>query len=259
MTTFGPSLAATYDATYATKDYQRECAIIVASAAAHGHEGPLTILDLGCGTGGHAIRLAASGHDVVAVDRSEAMLALARAKVSSMPSPPPGALAFVQGDLRSVRLGRDFDVVLMMFAVLGYQTTDVAVIDALATATAHARPGAIFVFDVWFDEAVEATGVSDRRRTIVTGEGEVTRRVEASCDTARRVATVDVFLEPVGTSPTAPTPPERHEVRYFGREEMRAFLDAAGWTLASWTSFPDVDRPADASTWNVLGVATRRG
>ena len=38
-------------------------------------------LDAACGTGRHAARLVASGHQTVGVDRSEAMLAIARRKV----------------------------------------------------------------------------------------------------------------------------------------------------------------------------------
>ena len=43
----------------------------------------LTVLDLGCGTGRHAIRLAAAGAEVTGVDFSEKMLAEARRKPAS--------------------------------------------------------------------------------------------------------------------------------------------------------------------------------
>jgi ubiquinone/menaquinone biosynthesis C-methylase UbiE len=45
-----------------------------------GPVGGLTVLDLGCGTGRHAVRLAAAGATVHAIDFSEAMLARGRAK-----------------------------------------------------------------------------------------------------------------------------------------------------------------------------------
>jgi SAM-dependent methyltransferase len=41
---------------------------------------PRRILELGCGTGEDAVRLAQSGHEVVAIDASPAMLAMAREK-----------------------------------------------------------------------------------------------------------------------------------------------------------------------------------
>jgi len=51
-------------------------------------------LDAACGTGRHAARLAALGHEVTGVDLTPEMLALARARV-------PGA-RFIEADLRSI-------------------------------------------------------------------------------------------------------------------------------------------------------------
>jgi ubiquinone/menaquinone biosynthesis C-methylase UbiE len=53
----------------------------------------LEILDLGCGTGRHALRLAGEGARVTGVDFSEGMLGKARAK------PGAGAITFVRHDL----------------------------------------------------------------------------------------------------------------------------------------------------------------
>ena len=53
----------------------------------------LTVADIGCGTGRHALRLAAAGARVTAVDFSEAMLQRARAK------PGAEAVTFVRHDL----------------------------------------------------------------------------------------------------------------------------------------------------------------
>jgi ubiquinone/menaquinone biosynthesis C-methylase UbiE len=58
-----------------------------------GHVGGLTVLDLGCGTGRHAIWLAAHGAKVTAVDFSEGMLAAARQK------PGAEAVQFLAHDL----------------------------------------------------------------------------------------------------------------------------------------------------------------
>ena len=54
------------------------------------------VLDLGCGPGEHARRLAVEGFEVVGVDASEAMLAQATAE------PVPDNLRFVRGDLREI-------------------------------------------------------------------------------------------------------------------------------------------------------------
>jgi 2-polyprenyl-3-methyl-5-hydroxy-6-metoxy-1,4-benzoquinol methylase len=67
------------------------------------------ILDLGCGTGRIANPLAADGYVVVAVDNSEAMLARV-----------VGAET-VLGDVRSLDLGRQFDVVLALSHLINHR------------------------------------------------------------------------------------------------------------------------------------------
>lgn len=68
----------------------------------------LTVADIGCGTGRHALRLAAQGARVAAVDFSEAMLARARGKAGA------GAVTFVCHDfnLPLPLTGAAFDKVL---------------------------------------------------------------------------------------------------------------------------------------------------
>ncbi|MCB9851714.1 MAG: methyltransferase domain-containing protein [Phycisphaerales bacterium] len=60
--------------------------------AALGEVAGLKILDLGCGTGRHSLRLAGAGAEVTAMDFSEGMLAKAREKAL-------GRIDFVVGDL----------------------------------------------------------------------------------------------------------------------------------------------------------------
>jgi len=40
-----------------------------------------------------------------------------------------------------------------MFAVLGYQLENKDVLAALQTARQHVRPGALFIYDVWYGMA----------------------------------------------------------------------------------------------------------
>ena len=53
----------------------------------------MKVADIGCGTGRHALAMAAAGANVTAVDFSEGMLAKARAK------PGAAAVRFIQHDL----------------------------------------------------------------------------------------------------------------------------------------------------------------
>src|SRR5919198_851041 len=109
---FGTLYAAAYDAMYADKDYEAECDLVEEAFQRFGSEPVRSILDLGCGTGNHSIRLARRGYDVSGVDLSPDMLAIAAEKSAAAGT----SIAFSRGDVRRVDLGRTFDAVLLMFA-----------------------------------------------------------------------------------------------------------------------------------------------
>ncbi|MDI6803790.1 MAG: class I SAM-dependent methyltransferase [Bacteroidota bacterium] len=75
-----------------------------------GHNKSCKILDIGCGTGRHAIELAKRCYNVVGVDLSENMLAKARdkAKLSG------AEIKFVCADARTLSYTNEFDLVIMI-------------------------------------------------------------------------------------------------------------------------------------------------
>ena len=82
-TVFGCGYADQYDLLYSDKDYEAECDLLEEVFRRYGTGPVQTILDLGCGTGSHALLLARRGYQVTGVDRSQEMLAQARQKAAS--------------------------------------------------------------------------------------------------------------------------------------------------------------------------------
>jgi SAM-dependent methyltransferase len=245
---FGAGYAAAYDALYEEKDYEAECDLVERVFAQYGQGDFRSILDLGCGTGNHAYPLARRGYEVVGVDRSEAMLALAREKGAGV--------SFELGDIRDVRLGREFDAVLVLFAVLGYLHADVDVLAALRTAREHLRPGGLLLFDVWYGPAVVSEKPEHRERTIENGSGRIVRSSDGRLDEERHLCRVDFRLQRFEGDELVAETEETHEMRYFFADELAGFLAAAGLKLLRLGGFPDVDAEPDETTWNVLGVAS---
>jgi SAM-dependent methyltransferase len=93
------------------------------------------ILELGAG-GGHHLSHLTRDFEATAVDLSEEMLAVSRAL-------NPGVEHHV-GDMRSFRLDREFDAVLVHDAI-GYMITEEDLRTAFDTAAAHLGPGGILI------------------------------------------------------------------------------------------------------------------
>lgn len=79
------------------------------------------VLDLACGTGRHSHELARRGYEVVGIDISEELLAIARERAAEL-----GLEAeFRRADLRELELDGDFDIVLSLNdGAIGYFETE---------------------------------------------------------------------------------------------------------------------------------------
>jgi SAM-dependent methyltransferase len=94
------------------------------------------VLDAGCGTGRVAIRLAELGYACVGVDVDPPMLAEARRAAPD--------LVWVQADLASLDLGREFDLVVAAGNVFPFLAPGAGP-DVVARLAAHLRPGGLLV------------------------------------------------------------------------------------------------------------------
>ncbi|HEY3057848.1 MAG TPA: class I SAM-dependent methyltransferase [Chloroflexota bacterium] len=245
---FGPEYAAAYDALYEDKDYFAECAQVEDAFQLHGIGPVRRVLDLGCGTGGHAVILAERGYQVVGVDRSPAMLERARQRASSA--------RFELGEIAGLDLGETFDAVLMMFAVLGYHAANVDVQAALEAVRRHLKPGGLFLCDVWYGPAVLHEGPSERVKVIGAADNQMIRVASGQLDTRHHICTVRYHLWRLEHGQLAAEIREQHRMRYFFPLELEFLLSAARLELIRLGAFPKLEDEPNNDTWNV-GVVAR--
>ena len=252
---FTATYADSYDLLYQDKDYAAECDVIERIFQTHGENPIQSILDLGCGTGSHALNLAKRGYKVVGVDRSEDMLAHARRKAAELID--PGEIVFQEGDICRLDLQQRFDAVLIMFAALGYQLENAQVLSALKTAHNHLHPGGLLLFDVWYGPAVLHQRPVPRVKIIPTSEGRILRVASGELDTRHHVCNVHFQLWHMNKTRLIANVEEEHQMRYYFPLELELFLEQAGLTLVRLGAFPEYDSAPSEETWNVLGVARR--
>jgi SAM-dependent methyltransferase len=204
-----------YDAIYAAfKDYAAEVTK-VSSLLRRLNAGCRTLLDVGCGTGEHARRLAAEGFTVDGLDVEPAFVRIASQKH------PAGT--FVVADMSDFHLSQRYDALLCLFSSIGYLCTLDRVARAMACFREHLAPGGIALVEPWFPP-----GVLEANR-------EVTHSAEAHGIRVSRHARTEVdgrlsrllFEYEIDDHGTVRRVSEVHELGLFTTAEMmQAFRDA---------------------------------
>jgi SAM-dependent methyltransferase len=130
-------LAAWWPLLSAVEDYTEEAAFFAKVLLDAGLPTSPSLLELGCGGGNNAHYLKRTFADVVLSDLSEDMLAVSRALNPEC--------EHVQGDMRTLRLGREFDAVFVHDAI-EYMTSEADLRRAMETAWLHCRAGGVSLF-----------------------------------------------------------------------------------------------------------------
>ncbi|HEY8946189.1 MAG TPA: class I SAM-dependent methyltransferase [Polyangiaceae bacterium] len=251
MSVFG-AYSRYYNLLYRDKNYAAEAEYIRGLIERH-RPGPLSVLDLGCGTGRHAFHLAEMGYDVTGVDRSKEMLDVARASAVT----GSGSPRFAQGDVRSVRLGGEFDVVVSLFHVLCYMTSNDDLRQAFTTIREHLKPGGLFLFDAWYGPAVLSDRPAVRIKRLEDESIAVTRLAEPVMHANENRVDVNyhVFVKEKASGQVSELR-ETHNLRYFFAPELALVAEACGLRIREVRTFME-DRSPGFDTWNVIFAGTR--
>ncbi len=240
-----------YDAIYSDKDYERESDFLESVFRAYCWSKPRTILDVGCGTGNHAILLAKRGYEVTGVDLSESMLSIAKRKADANQV----QIDFHMMDLRELELPKNFDICVCMFAAIGYLTTNNDIEKALRCIRRYLNPGSVFVLDFWYGPAVLELRPSTRVKIVEEKGLKLIRTVEPRLDIFRQTCESHYHLLVVKDRTVVDDIEEVHTMRFLFPQEWVHYLDESKFQLLEMCKAFELGSPPSEKTWNVVGIA----
>lgn len=222
--------AAYYDLLYREKDYKGESDYVLDLIG--DNKKPGTILELGCGTARHTVCLAQSRWDVCGVDLSEEMLCSAQERIAAVSSQVAARTELIGCDIRELSLDRRFDVVIALFHVLSYQSSNDDLRSVFEVAAKHLRQDGIFVFDFWYGPAV-LTQRPQVREKLWSDDSIEVRRIARPRELPNENCVevnydFEVFDKATGSVETFQ---ESHRMRYLFLPEIRELLRQVGMEM----------------------------
>lgn len=239
-----------YDLFYEGKDYAGEAKYILALFKKHLRRKPKNLLDLGCGTGSHALVWSKNGIKVTGLERSSVMIDQARAKAKKARR----AIRFVQGDVRSFSVGESYEAITSMFAVMSYLTTRGDLLSAFQCIRKHLKPGGVFIFDAWYGPGVIADPPGERVKSFTRGGKEIVRMVKSHHDVDDQRVDVAYDILVLKGNRLENRVKEVHPMHYFFSREVADLARDAGLKLLDCHPFLAQGETLTLSDWNATFV-----
>lgn len=240
-----------YDFLYQDKDYAAETDFLEAIFERYAQAPPKTILDMGCGSGGHLVQLAKRGYEVTGVDRSSEMLTLAKSKTHASGQ----YVKLHHQDIRHLDLEIHFEAVIAMFAVMAYQISNSDLVLAFEAARRHLQPGGLFVFDCWFGPAVLVQKPVDRYKIVDEAETRLIRFAVPTLDLLNQTVRVDYNVIRLEGDRVLEEISESHLMRFLFPQEIIHLLALSGFEASSMCPFMKLEGDPTDQDWNITVVA----
>lgn len=252
MSVFG-KYSSYYDLLYKDKDYQAEADFVhtlLTEYCPHAQ----SLLELGCGSGGHALKLVEKGLDIHGVDMSQDMLNMANAQKDKLAT-QAHKLHFSRGDIRELQLGKTFGSVISLFHVISYLPTLDDILTVFDRVYSHLEHGGVFIFDIWYAPAVLTQKPEVRVKRMRNEEIAVTRIAEPVWHPNECWVDVfyKVFIENLKTREIEELDTEVHRMHYLSLPEIQLMAKLAKFELLNYGEWLS-KKPLDASTWGAYFV-----
>ena len=217
------------------------------------------VLELGCGTGRVALPIAEAGAEIVGIDSSEAMLAVARHKAEARPA-LGDKLTLLRGDMRDLSLGRRFGLVIIPFGGFLSLLTVEDQMKTLNGIKQHLSPRGTLAFNIFVPDLDMLTQEGDVPYHFrdVTDPKTGARYVlwhQSSYDNHDQIVNARIIVEALDADGVVTKRLYRDfQLRYVHRWEMHHLLTTCGFEVESLYGDFD-DSPFDETSTEMVWVA----
>lgn len=205
---------------------------------------PARILDAACGIGRHAVRLAALGYSITALDASPYFLDRLRGAAADAHVD----IEVIEGDLRTIPYHDEFDVVLNLGTSWGYfdEPGNRLALERMASAV---RPGGMFVLEMGHRDGIVANFGPRDWKTLPDG---TVIWIERAFDPVKGVNWArHRWRRPDGTDGE-----REHRTRLYNATEIDQLLRDVGLEPQAWYAGLSL-QPLPTAARRVLVIATR--
>jgi len=240
-----------YDLLYQDKNYAQEIEYIHSLIGRYFSGNAIELLDLGSGTGKHGKLFADGGYNVLGLERSAEMVAIAnKNKHKNFNS--------IQSDITDFSLSKIFDVVTALFHVISYVNHNRDLEAVFDNVYAHLHQGGIFIFDVWYSPAVLTQKPETRIKRLKNDIMEITRIAEPELDHNANVVTVNyhLFVKELNNDQFQVIK-EVHPMRHFSVPEISLFAQNHGFEILKTEEFL-TGKPPSENTWGVCIILKKQ-
>ena len=245
-----------YDLINQQKDYKQEVDYIIsllnkfAPNAKH-------LLELGCGTGLHAINLVDNGYHVTGIDQSQNMIDVARERLKTLPNYISNLINFNIGDIRTYSINKSFDVALSLFHVISYQVTNHDLHQSFNTVAKHLKQGGVFIFDCWYGPAVLSDKPYKRNKKFENDEITINRQAIPRNHPTKNQVDVQFDIKITNKqSGESDRIKETHVMRYLFNPEIELLLKMNNLKLLHSEEWLTGNKP-DFNSWYVTFICER--
>ena len=187
-----------------------------------------TILDIGCGTGGHALILGERGYKVTGIDISPTMIkqAIEKAKSKRVKA------EFLVQDMCKIKLDQQFDCAICMFGGLGYILTYGELIQVFSNVKKHLVRNGLFIYEFWNVGGIRPSPyltwlkAEDEKATLY-------RLSESNFDAQTNILNIDFNFIVINKNKLVETFSEAHKMKCYTLPEMHKYIEDSGLEFAA--------------------------